>query len=131
MINLMDPKLVIVSARCFDYHFRDGLQPEMGLHFRSTSAMKKWRLDLHRDGFPHIVGGNKRCDKPKTAVAPRPQLSSTPATGPVLLAVPRYPPPRASDITTSRWDLVVVIVSTTTTAFPLSRRICDVAQPQL
>ena len=39
IINPMDPKLVIFSAKFFGYHFRDGLQPETGLHFRSTSAI--------------------------------------------------------------------------------------------
>ena len=33
IISLMDPKLVIVWAKIFSFHFRDGLQPEMGPHF--------------------------------------------------------------------------------------------------
>ena len=45
---------------------------------------------------------------PKTAVVvPRPRLSRL-----VLLAAPCYPPQHASGITTNRWDVVVVIVST-------------------
>ena len=36
----MDPILVIFSAKFFGFHFRDGLQPEMGPHFRSTSAIE-------------------------------------------------------------------------------------------
>ena len=43
---------------------------------------------------------------------PRPRPSAKQATRPVLLAVPCYPPRHASGITTSRWDVVVVIVST-------------------
>ena len=40
IINLMDTKLVIFSAKFFSFHFRDGLQPKMGPHFRSTSAIE-------------------------------------------------------------------------------------------
>ena len=40
IINLMDPKLMILSANFFSFHFRDGLQPKMGPHFRSTSAIE-------------------------------------------------------------------------------------------
>ena len=40
IINLMDPKLMTFSAKFFDYYFRDGLQPEMGVHFRSKSAIE-------------------------------------------------------------------------------------------
>ena len=50
---------------------------------------------------------------PKTAVILRPRLSDKQAPGRVLLAVPRYPPRHASGITTSRWDVLVVIVFTT------------------
>ena len=39
-------------------------------------------------------------------------ISSKLAARTVLLAVPCYPPRHASGITTSRWDVVVVIVST-------------------
>ena len=49
---------------------------------------------------------------PKTAIVPRPRLSAKEATRPVLLGVPCYPPRHASGITTSRWDVVAVIVST-------------------
>ena len=34
------PKLVIFWANFFSFHFRDGLQPKMGPHFRSTSAIE-------------------------------------------------------------------------------------------
>ena len=40
IINLMDPKLVIFWAKCFSFHFRDGLQLEMGPLFRSTSTIE-------------------------------------------------------------------------------------------
>ena len=52
--------------------FRDGLDPEMGVHFRVYSCPKMafGYLDLDRDGFPQVVGGNKRWDKPKTVVQP-------------------------------------------------------------
>ena len=36
----MDPKLVNFSAKFFSFHLRDGLQPKMGPHFRSTSAIE-------------------------------------------------------------------------------------------
>ena len=49
---------------------------------------------------------------PKTEVVPRPRLSAKQATRLVLLAAPCYPPRHASGITTNRWDVVVVIVST-------------------
>lgn len=39
-INLGDSKRVICSAKFVGYHFRDGLQTEMGLHYRSTSAVE-------------------------------------------------------------------------------------------
>ena len=87
-----------------------------------TASNRKWGsiFDQHSRsklasgfGFPHILGGTKRRDMPKTAVVPRPRQSAMQATGPVLLDVPRYPPRHASGITTSRWDVVVVIVSTT------------------
>ena len=60
---------------------------------------------------------------PKTAVVVRmPRLSAKEATGPVLLAVPGYPPMHASGITTSRWQVGVVIISTTKAV------ICDLVQ---
>ena len=40
IINLLDPKLVIFWAKFFSFHFRDGLQLEMGPHFRSTSSIE-------------------------------------------------------------------------------------------
>ena len=39
-INLMDPKLVIFSVIFFSVHFRDGIQPKRGPHFRSTSSIE-------------------------------------------------------------------------------------------
>ena len=74
-------------------------------------------------GFPHIVGGNKSWDMPKTALVPRPRLSAKQATRPVLLAVPWCPPRHASGITTSRWDVLVVIVSTMRAAAMLRNHI--------
>ena len=59
IINLMDPNLVIFSAKLFNVHFRDGLQPEMGPHVRSTSANPRSKL-ASGFGFPHIVGRNNR-----------------------------------------------------------------------
>ena len=63
IVNLIDPKLVIFQAKFFGFHFRVGLQPEMGLHFRSRSR-PKMAIGF---GFPHTVGSKKRCNKPKTA----------------------------------------------------------------
>ena len=40
IINLMDPTLVFFSAEFFSFYFRDGLQTEMGPHFRPTSAIE-------------------------------------------------------------------------------------------
>ena len=106
IINLMDPKLVIFSG----YHLRDALQPEVGLHFRSTSAVETgvwiW-VSTHR-GRQQALRYAENSIRAKAA-----SICHAQATGPVLLAVPRYPPRHASSITTSRWDVVVVIVSTT------------------
>ena len=50
---------------------------------------------------------------PKIAVAPRPRLSAKQGARPdVLLGVPCYSPRHASGITTSRWDVVALIMST-------------------
>ena len=109
IINLMDSKLVFFSANFFDYHFRDSLQPEMGLHFRSTSAIETgvWIWVSTRRGRQQALS------YAETVVVSRPHPSAKQAIGPVLLAVPRYPPRHASGITTSRWDVVAVIVATT------------------
>ena len=40
IINLMDPKLVICSAKFCSFHFRDDLKPKIGPPFRSTSAIE-------------------------------------------------------------------------------------------
>ena len=107
IINLMDPKLVIFSAKFFSFHFRDGLQPEMGPHFRSTPAIETgvwiW-VSTHR-GRQQALRYAENSSSSKA-------VSVCQATRPVLLAVPFYPPRHASGITTSRWDVVVVIVST-------------------
>ena len=109
IINLMDPKLWIISAKCFSFHFRDGLKPEMGPHFRSTSAIETgiwiW-VSTHRGRQQAL----RYAENSSSTKGPR--LSAKQATRPVLLAVPCYPPRHASGITTSRWDVVVVIVST-------------------
>ena len=107
--HLMDPKLVIFSAKFFGFHFRDGLQPEMGPHFGSTSAIETgvwiW-VSTHRVRQQAL----RLAENSSSTKGPR--LCAKQATRPVLLAVPCYPPRHASGITTSRWDVVVVIVST-------------------
>ena len=104
----MDPKVVFFSANFFGYHFRDGLRPEMGLHFRSTSAIKTgvwiW-VSTHR-GRHQALRYDENSSSTKAA-------SICQATGPVLLVVPCYSPRHTSGITTRRWDVVVVIMSTT------------------
>ena len=40
IINLMDSKLMIFSAKFFSFHFRDGLRSKMEPHFPSTSAIE-------------------------------------------------------------------------------------------
>ena len=128
IINLMDPKLVIFSANFFSFHFRDGLQPEMGPHFRSTSAIETGVLiwvSTHR-GRQQALGYAKN-----SISVPMPRLSAKQATRPVLLAVPCYPPRHASGITTSRWDAVVVIVWTMRAAAMLpNRNFCLVADEE-
>ena len=107
IMNLMDPKVVFFSANFFGYHFRDGLRPEMGLHFRSTSAIKTgvwiW-VSTHR-GRHQALRYDENSSSTKAA-------SICQATRLVLLAAPCYPPRHASGITTNRRDVVVVIVST-------------------
>ena len=110
-INLLDSKLVIFSAKFFSFNFRDDLQPKIGPHFRSTSAIETgvWiGVCTHRERqqalrYAEISSSTKAA-------------SICQATRPVLLAVPCYPPRHASTITTSRWDVVVLIVSTTRAA---------------
>ena len=104
--TFMDLKLVFFQSVFFGCRSRAGLHPEMGINFRCI-GVQKWRLDLGRDGFPQVVSGNKRCNKPKQQ-----------ATGVLLLALPRCPPPRASAITTYRWDRTVMVSATR--ALPLS-----------
>ena len=118
--------MVIFSAKFFGYHFRDGLQPETRLHFRSTSAIETcgvfkghWMsektnlttawiwISTHRGGQQAL-----RYDENSSSIKPT-RICQASKTGPVLLAVPRYPLRHASGITTSCWDVVVVIVSTT------------------
>ena len=107
IINLMDPKLVIFSAKFFSFHFRDGLQPEMGPHFRSTPAIETgvwiW-VSTHRGRQQAL----RYAENSSSTKGPR--LPAKQATRPVLLAVPCYPPRHASGITTSRWDVVVAVV---------------------
>ena len=79
----------------------------MELHFRSTSAIETgvWiRVSTHR-GRQQALRYAENSSSTEAA-------SIRQATGPVLLAVPCYPPRHASGITTSRWDVVVVIVPT-------------------
>ena len=98
--------------------FRACLHPEMGVHFR-ICLCPKMASGFDRDGFPQVVAGNKRCNsKPETAVQ---AASICLVTGTLLLVVPRYPPARASGITTSRWDRIVMVL--TTRALPLSSQL--------
>lgn len=56
-------------------------------------CVRKRRLDLRRDGFPHIVGGDKRCTTPKTAV----QICICPASNKKMnscVLLPTRPRPR-------------------------------------
>ena len=97
----------IFSAKFFTFHFRDGLQLEMGPHFRSTSAIETgvwiW-VSAHRERQQALRYAAQNSSSTKAASICQARL--------VLLAVPCYPPRHASGITMSRWDVVVVIVST-------------------
>ena len=134
VINLADPRLVIFHDIFFgySYHFRDALQPEMewgstiGQHPlpKLVYGLSSWRVSTH--------SGRQQAFKyaETNSSTEGPHLSPEQETGPVLLAVPRYPPPRTSDIiATSRWDRIVMV--STTRKLALSPCSCDVEQPQL
>ena len=108
-INLGDSKRVICSAKFVGYHFRDGLQTEMGLHYRSTSAVE---TGVYIWASTHCGRQQALRYAANSSSTKGPRVSAKQATRPVLLAVSCYPPRHASGITTSRWDVVVVIVST-------------------
>ena len=83
-----------------------------------TYCARKWGLHLDHEGFPQVMGGYKRCNKPKPAV----QVASIcQATGVLQFDVPGYRPACASSITTSRWDRIVMVL--TTRALPLSSQL--------
>ena len=83
-----------------------------------TYCARKWGLHLDHEGFPQVMGGYKRCNKPKPAV----QVASIcQATGVLRLAVSHYPPARASGITTNPWDRIVMVPNTR--ALPLSSQL--------
>ena len=107
IINPMDPKVVNFASIFFSFHFRDGLQPKRDPHFRSTSAIETvvwiW-VSTHRGRHQAL----RYAENSSSTKA----VSICQATRPVLLAVPCYRPRHASGITTSRWDVVVVVVST-------------------
>ena len=69
-----------------------------GVVFEAASSQKKARCrelrpDLHRDGCPYVLGGNKSRNKPKTAVE---AASAQQATG-ALLCLATHPfSPQAS-----------------------------------
>ena len=104
-INFYGPDNRFFFGPNFRVAFRDGFRPEMGVHFRIYVCPKI----TSGSGFSQVVGGNKRCNKPKTA-----------GNSVLLLAVPRYPPARASGITCLRDRTVMV---STTRALPLSSQL--------
>ena len=87
----------------FVYLFRDGLQPEMGTHFRTTSASETmvwvW-VSTHG-------GKHKRSNTPKTAAQQH---------KPHQYCCVSYPLAHASGITTSRWKRIVLVPTTRTLA---------------
>ena len=103
----MGPKSVIFRAICFRIALSRRFLPGNGGPFSDIYVSEDGVWVLGRDGFPQVVSGNKRCNKPKQQ-----------ATGVLLLALPRCPPPRASAITTYRWDRTVMVSATR--ALPLS-----------
>ena len=119
IINLMDPKLVIFWANFFSFHLRDGVQPEMGPHFSSTCAIEPgvwiW-VSTHR-GRQQAMRYAENSSSTKAASICQASNKTCAACCALL------PTRHASGITTSRWYVVVVIVSTYESS-------CDVAQPQ-
>ena len=105
IINLLDPKLVIFWAKFFSFHFRDGLQLEMGPHFRSTSSIETgvwiW-VSTHRGRQQALRYAENSSSNTKAAYICQ-AINKTC----VLLAVPCYHPgtPQASPQAVGRWPL--------------------------
>lgn len=65
--TVMDPKLVIFRASVSGIFFGAAPTPKRRSSF-GKKRIRKCRPDLHHDGFPCVVGVNKRGIKPKTVV---------------------------------------------------------------
>ena len=72
-INFCGTETGTYLVRVFGYMFSDVVLGKVSTrkwrYFLIYVCVQKWRLNSDRDGFPQIVGGNKRYNKLKTGAA--------------------------------------------------------------